>query len=80
MFAESRAQIYQSLNKEGFIYLDQALLICEMVDISTSSSAQVTCAAYIKTKNDIEKHKIGYEGQIEEPHRVEICKGQYSTQ
>ena len=50
MFAEHRAKLTQQWNKKGSISLDQALLMCEMVDISTSSSAQVTCAAYIKTK------------------------------
>ena len=35
VFAERRDQIFQSWNKELFISLDQALLICEMVDPST---------------------------------------------
>ena len=39
-----------------------------MVDPSTSRSARVACASAIKTKNDREKRKRGYEGQIEEPY------------
>ena len=46
--------------------VDQALLMCEMVDPSTSTSAQVVCVSdtsiniYINRENC----KIGYEGQI----------------
>ena len=61
------SQLYKLWNEEGFISLDQALLMCEMVDTSTSRSARVSYAAAIKKKNDREKRKIGYEVQIEGP-------------
>ena len=38
-FSERRSQLSQSWNKEVFNSLDQALLMCEMVDPSTSGSA-----------------------------------------
>ena len=55
------SQLYQFWNNEGFSLLDQALLMCEMVDTSTSIYAQVTYAAAIKTKNGRENRKRGYE-------------------
>ena len=64
MFAERRAQLYQSWNEEGLSYLYQALIIFEMVYTSTSRSAQVACTAAIKTKNDRENCKRSYESQI----------------
>ena len=39
-----------------------------MVNPSTSGSAQVACAAAIKTKNDRENRKRGYEVQIDKPY------------
>ena len=39
--------------------------MCEMVDPSTSTPAQVACAAAIKTEKGRENCKKGYEGQIE---------------
>ena len=56
MFSEIRYQISQWFDEEGFGSLDQSLLMCEMVDLSTASA--------IKTKNDRENIKRGYEGQI----------------
>ena len=64
MFVECRYRIYQSCNKEIFILVDQSLLMYEMVEPYTSRFAQVACAAAIKTKNDIEKYKRGYEEEI----------------
>ena len=64
MFAEHRAKLTQQWNKKGSISLDQALLMYEMFDPSTSRSTQVACAADIKTKNYKENRKRGYEGQI----------------
>ena len=49
-FAMRRAQLYQFWNQEEFRSLDQALLICEMSDPSTSRSAWVACAAAIFKK------------------------------
>ena len=49
-FAEHIAQLPKSWNEEGFSSLDQALLMCEMIYPYTSRSAQVACAAAIKTK------------------------------
>ena len=71
MLEERRDQLPQSWNEEGFRYLDQALLMCEMVDPSTPRSVLVACTAAIKTKNNKENRKRGYEGQIEEPYLVE---------
>ena len=51
--------------------VDQALLICETVDPSTSRSAGVSCTAYIEIKNDRENHTRGYEREIEGPYLVE---------
>ena len=65
------SHLYQLWNEEGFSSLDQALIMCEMVDTSTSRSARVAYAAAIKTKNDTENRKRGYEVQIEGPYMVE---------
>ena len=48
MFPERRYQLSKSWNEEGFSSLDQALLMCEMVDPSTSRSAQAAYAADAK--------------------------------
>ena len=69
MFAEHRDQLSQWWNKEIFSLVDQALLMCEMFDPSTSRYAQVVCAA--TKKNDRENRKKGYEVQIEGPYAVE---------
>ena len=50
--ATRRAQLYRSWNKEVLSSLDQALLMCEMVDLSIPRSARVACAEAIKTKID----------------------------
>ena len=52
MFVGRISQISQSWDEEGFRSLDQALLMCEMVDQYTSRSAQVARAEDIKTKKD----------------------------
>ena len=65
MFVDRIHHLSQSWNEEGFISLYQVLLMCEMFDPYTSSSAQVACAAAIKTKNERENCKRDYEGQIE---------------
>ena len=70
-FAENRARISQSWNEKVLSYLDQELLMCEMVDPSTSRFARVISAAAIKTKNYRENRKRDYEGQIEEPYPCE---------
>ena len=54
MFAERSARIYQSWNEKGFRYLYKALLMCEMVEPSTSSSAWVACIG-AKKKNRTDK-------------------------
>ena len=48
MFAECRYQISPFCNEERFRSLDQALLMCEMVDPYNSRSERVTWATYIK--------------------------------
>ena len=48
----------------------------EMVDPSTSGSARLACATAIKTKNDRENRKRGYESQIEGYYPGEKYKGQ----
>ena len=45
MFEERRDKPYQYSNEEVFILVYQALIMCEMVDPSTSRSTQVVCAA-----------------------------------
>ena len=60
MFAERRDQLAQSWNDEGFGSLYQELSMCEMVDPSTSRSAQVECASAIRINNDRENCKRGY--------------------
>ena len=65
MFAERRDKLVQSWYEEVSISLYHTLLMCEMVDPSTSSSALVACASAMQTKNDRENRRIGYEGQIE---------------
>ena len=62
MFAEHREQIIQSWNEEGFIYLDQVLIRCEMVYPYTSRSSRIACAADFKTKYYRENLKMVYEG------------------
>ena len=64
MFAERRDQLDQSWNEEGFNSLDQAFLMCEMVEPSTSRSELVACAAAIKTNIYRENRTRGYQGQI----------------
>ena len=75
-FANHRAHLYNSWNKEGFRSLDQVLLICEMDNPYNSRSARVAYAAAIKAKIDRENRKRGYEGQIEEPYLGGGFKGQ----
>ena len=70
MFAECRDHPPQLCNKEVFRYLDNSLLMCEMVDPSTSRYARVARVADI-IKNYREKRKRGYEVQIEGPYPVE---------
>ena len=71
MFADCRAQLSQSWNKEVFRSLDQSFIMCEMVDTYTSRSTRVACAEPIKAKNDRENLNRGYEVQIEGPYLVE---------
>ena len=57
--------------------------MCEMVHPYTSRSVWVACAAAIKTKNDRENRKRGYEEQIKGSYPVENFakdKGTYSKQ
>ena len=48
MFAEHRAHLSQSWNEEVLRLVDHALLMCEMVDTSTSRYERMLCAAAIK--------------------------------
>ena len=50
MFAERRVQITRSCKEEGFGSLDPALLMCEMMDPSTSRSFRLACAGDLKRK------------------------------
>ena len=68
MFADRRDQLSQLWNKEVFSSVDQDFLMCEIVDPSTSRSAQVACVTAIK--NERGNRKKGYEGQIEGPYPV----------
>ena len=63
MLEERRDQLPQSWNEEVLSSLDQALLMCEMVDPYTSRYARLACTADIKKKGK-ENRKKGYEGQI----------------
>ena len=44
MFADWRVHLKQSWKEEIFVSLDHALLMCEMMDPSTSKSVQLACA------------------------------------
>ena len=50
MFLDHKDQQSQSRNKEEFGSLDQALLMCKIIDPYNSRSAQVACAASKKQK------------------------------
>ena len=52
------------------MFLDKALIMCEMVYTSTYRSAWVECAGAIKVKCDIENSKRINEGRMEgyNPH------------
>ena len=58
MFAEHRDQLSQWWNKEIFSLVDQALLMCEIIDPYASRSALAECVAAIKTRNDKEKIEV----------------------
>ena len=64
MVVELMYQLSQSWNEELFSSLDQTLLMCEMVEPYTSRPERVTCAAGMKTNNDIDKCKRSYEVHI----------------
>ena len=49
-FTENKDQLSQLWNGKGFSLLDQALVMCEMVEQFTSRSAQVAFMAAIKPK------------------------------
>ena len=65
MFAECRAQLPQWWNEKRFRSVDQTLIMCEMVDPSTSTPARVACAAAIKTKKAEKIARKVMTGQIE---------------
>ena len=50
IFAEPRVQLTRSWKEEGFGYLDNALIMCEMMYPSTFSSVRLVCAVYLKGK------------------------------
>ena len=57
------------MREDSTCYLKNFLRV-KFLDPSTSVSARVVCAAAIKTKNDRENRKIGYEAQIEGSYPV----------
>ena len=68
MFEERREQLIQYWNGEGFISIYQALLMCEMVNKYTLSTARVACTSTMETKYDNncgDRRKIGNDGQVE---------------
>ena len=81
-FSEHRSQLSQSWNEERFSCLDQVLLMCETVDPSTSRSAQVACAAAIKTKNPEKTAREITRDKQKSPIRVKNAKEKrsYKTQ
>ena len=48
IFSDRRYQLFQLFNEKGLRSLDQALLMCEIVDPYTSRYSQVACAEAIK--------------------------------
>ena len=50
MSSERRVQLTHYWKEEGFGYLDHALLMCEMMDPSTSMSVRLACAGAPKEK------------------------------
>ena len=68
MFSEQRDQLVQSWNQEQFISLYQSLLMCEIVDPSTSRLSQLACTSKMETnyyKSHKEIHTRVHEGQVE---------------
>ena len=55
--AERRVQLTQSWKEEGFEYLDHALLMCEMMEPSTSRSFWLACSGALKGKYQRWNHK-----------------------
>ena len=53
IFVERRFQLTQSCKEEGFVSLYHALLLCEMMDPSTSRSVRLACAGALNGKYDI---------------------------
>ena len=58
MIAERIFQLNRSWKEEGFGSLYHELLMCEMMDPSTSRSVWVACAGALKVKYEIQNHKI----------------------
>ena len=53
MFAERRVQLTQSWKEEGFESLYHALLMCEIMDPSTSRSVRLACAEALRREYEI---------------------------
>ena len=49
MFVEHGVQLYKYCNEEGFISLDQALLLCEKIEPYISRSSLLVCSGDMKT-------------------------------
>ena len=79
MFTECRDQIYQSCNEEVFRLVNQALIMCEIVDLYTSRYSRVVCMIAMRTKNDRDNRRSGYEIQIEWPYPVEKLQSTRGT-
>ena len=64
MFAERRVHLTRSWKEEGFGSLDHALLMCEMMDSSTSRSVRLECAGALKGKYNRYKRKSENKDQM----------------
>ena len=64
MFEDRRVQLTQSWKEEVFGYLDCALLMCEILGLSTYRSVRMECAGALKGQYERYNHKIENEDQI----------------
>ena len=68
MFAERRVQINRYWKEEGFVSLDHALLIAEIMGPYTSRSVQLACPGDMKGKYKRKSHKIENEDKMIGPN------------
>ena len=58
IFADTRVSLDQSCKDEGFVYLEQALIMCEIMDTYTSRSGRVAHEESLENKiREIKKNQ-----------------------